>query len=62
MGTEIAASSSYAGCVAQNCRKIHHELPDCVVRYKRYESEYIEEVVSQPEAHDRGRPWLAGAN
>ncbi|WP_350340495.1 DUF6431 domain-containing protein [Paenibacillus hexagrammi] len=20
------------------CRKIHHELPDCIVPYKRYES------------------------
>lgn len=29
------------------CRKIHHELPDCVVPYKRYESECIEQVVSE---------------
>ena len=30
-----------------NCRIIHHELPDCVVPYKRYESMCIEEVVSE---------------
>ncbi len=30
------------------CRKIHHELPDCVVPYKRYESACIEQVVSEP--------------
>lgn len=30
------------------CRKIHHELPDCVVPYKRYESASIELAVSEP--------------
>lgn len=29
------------------CRKIHHELPDCIVPYKRYESDCIEHVVTQ---------------
>ncbi|WP_282434474.1 DUF6431 domain-containing protein, partial [Desulfosporosinus acididurans] len=29
-----------------NCRRIHHELPDCLVPYKRYESACIESVVS----------------
>ncbi|WP_080832319.1 MULTISPECIES: DUF6431 domain-containing protein [Cohnella] len=29
------------------CRKIHHELPDCVVPYKRYESACVEQVVSE---------------
>ncbi|MCR5848234.1 MAG: DUF6431 domain-containing protein [Lachnospiraceae bacterium] len=28
------------------CNKIHHELPDCVVPYKRYSAEVISEVVS----------------
>ncbi|WP_235549875.1 DUF6431 domain-containing protein [Paenibacillus sp. Soil766] len=32
------------------CRKIHHELPDCLVPYKRYESTCLEEVVSEEEA------------
>ncbi|WP_242966792.1 DUF6431 domain-containing protein [Desulfosporosinus sp. FKA] len=27
-----------------NCRRIHHELPDCLVPYKRYESTCIESV------------------
>ncbi|WP_281272479.1 DUF6431 domain-containing protein [Paenibacillus taihuensis] len=31
------------------CRKIHHELPDCIVPYKRYESECLEQVVTQSE-------------
>ena len=30
------------------CRKIHHELPDCIVPYKRYESECVEQVVAGP--------------
>jgi hypothetical protein len=32
------------------CQKIHHELPDCIVPYKRYESSCIEEVVAEPES------------
>ncbi len=31
------------------CRKIHHELPDCIVPYKRYESVCIEQVVTESE-------------
>nr|WP_233162833.1 MULTISPECIES: DUF6431 domain-containing protein [unclassified Cohnella] len=27
------------------CRKIHHELPDCIVPYKRYESESVEQIL-----------------
>jgi hypothetical protein len=34
----------------QNCRKIHHELPDCVVPYKRYESACVENGVSSEPA------------
>jgi hypothetical protein len=30
----------------QHCGKIHHELPDILVPYKRYSSECIEEVIS----------------
>jgi hypothetical protein len=30
------------------CRKIHHELPDCVVPYKQYEAACVEQVVSSP--------------
>jgi hypothetical protein len=30
------------------CCKIHHELPDCIVPYKRYESECLEQVVAEP--------------
>ncbi|UQZ82172.1 hypothetical protein SK3146_01329 [Paenibacillus konkukensis] len=33
----------------KGCRKIHHELPDCVVPYKRYESACVEQVVSESE-------------
>jgi hypothetical protein len=29
------------------CRKIHHELPDSLVPYKRYESTCLEDVVSE---------------
>lgn len=29
------------------CQKIHHELPDCVVPFKRYESVCIEQGVSE---------------
>jgi hypothetical protein len=29
------------------CRRIHHELPECLVPYKRYDSASIESVVSK---------------
>lgn len=32
------------------CRKIHHELPDLLVPYKRYESNSMEQVLTEPEA------------
>jgi Domain of unknown function (DUF6431) len=35
-----------------NCDCIHHELPDFLVPYKRYESECIELVISNPINHD----------
>jgi len=38
------------GC--DNCGKIHHELPDLLVPYKRYSSECIELVLSNPSTHD----------
>lgn len=34
------------------CSRIHHELPDFLVPYKRYESECIESVLSNPSMHD----------
>lgn len=34
-----------------HCGRIHHELPDFLVPYKRYESECIEKVLSNPH-HD----------
>lgn len=36
----------------QSCRKIHHELPDILVPYKRYDAESIEGVVSEPARED----------
>nr|WP_281275713.1 DUF6431 domain-containing protein [Bacillus yapensis] len=38
------------GC--DNCDKIHHELPNFLVPYKRYESECIEAVLTNPSNHD----------
>lgn len=35
-----------------NCGKVHHELPDFLVPYKRYSSECIEMVISSPSTHD----------
>ena len=34
------------------CKKIHHELPDMLVPYKRYDAESIEGVVSEPARSD----------
>ena len=28
------------------CRQIHHELPDCIVPYKRHSAEIIETIIS----------------
>jgi hypothetical protein len=38
------------GC--DNCGRIHHELTDFLVPYKRYESECIEAVRTNPTNHD----------
>jgi len=29
------------------CRKIHHEIPDCLIPYKRYSAKVIEKVISR---------------
>jgi len=34
----------------ETCHKIHHELPDILVPYKRYDAASIEEIVSEPKA------------
>jgi len=34
----------------KDCRKIHHELPDCLVPYKRYASVCIEQVLTEVES------------
>ncbi len=34
------------------CKKIHHELPDILVPYKRYDAESIEGIVSVPARTD----------
>ena len=36
----------------QLCSKIHHELPDLLVPYKRYEAQSIEEAVAEPPRND----------
>jgi hypothetical protein len=28
------------------CKRLHHELPDCIVPYKRHTAETIEEIIS----------------
>lgn len=38
------------GC--DSCGKIHHELPDFLVPFKRYNSECIEMVLTYPSTHD----------
>ena len=35
-----------------NCKKIHHELPDILVPYKRYESSSIETVIDNVDNND----------
>ena len=36
----------------KSCKKIHHELPDLLVPYKRYDAESIEGAVSDPARTD----------
>jgi len=31
-----------------DCRRIHHELPDLLIPYKRYDAESIEHVITEP--------------
>jgi hypothetical protein len=53
------------------CKNIHHELPDCIVPYKRYCAEVIENIVNSQTAKEalcpgqtlrRIRGWWAVAN
>lgn len=52
----------------KQCNKVHHELPDILVPYKRYDAASIEEIVTKPNpavAADestlyRLRRWFAG--
>ena len=30
----------------QECKRIHHELPDCIVPYKRYSADVIENIIN----------------
>ncbi|MFC7801740.1 DUF6431 domain-containing protein [Bacillus subtilis] len=34
-----------------NCQSLHHELPDLLIPYKRYEAECIESVLTNPSSH-----------
>ena len=34
----------------KNCGKIHHQLPDCIVPYKRFSLEIIEGIIREPDA------------
>ena len=34
-------------CTNEKCRKLHSELPDCIVPYKHYDAELIEDVVDE---------------
>ena len=36
-------------CKESGCKKIHHELPDKVVPYKRHESQTIEKILDAPD-------------
>jgi hypothetical protein len=40
----------------ETCKRIHHELPDCVVPYKRYSKEVIENIVYGQAAKDAPCP------
>ncbi|WP_240697229.1 DUF6431 domain-containing protein [Sporolactobacillus sp. THM19-2] len=35
-----------------DCQKIHHELPDFLVPYKRYQADCLEKALSEPETCD----------
>ena len=34
-------------CTNEECRRLHHELPDCMFPYKHYGTEIIEDVVDE---------------
>ena len=40
----------------EKCARIHHELPDCVVPFKRYSAEVIENIVDGQAAKDTPCP------
>jgi hypothetical protein len=46
-GTRIVLVIRRLRC--SSCKRIHHELPDCIVPYKRYSSESIEAILDDTE-------------
>ena len=34
-------------CTNEKCRRLHNELPDCMIPYKHYGSDIIEDVVDE---------------
>lgn len=47
-GERICLALRRLRCRSQGCRKIHHELPDLLVPYKRHVSASIEKIVGLP--------------
>jgi hypothetical protein len=39
-------------CTCSHCRKIHHELPDNLIPYKRYEATVVEKCIDAETAND----------
>jgi hypothetical protein len=44
------------------CDRLHHELPDCIVPYKRYGADVIERVINGKEAEQQTKRNTCGAN
>ncbi len=58
-GTEIKLIIRRLKCRGKNCSRIHHELPDRVVPYKRHESETIEQIITSADETKTTHPCEA---
>jgi hypothetical protein len=46
LGNEVVRMLLIRRLYCEDCGRIHHEIPDCLVPYKRYGADVIENIVS----------------
>lgn len=58
-GTGIKLIIRRLKCRSEHCGRIHHELPNLAVPYKRHEAETIEQIIASPDETEATHPCEA---